>query len=60
MARLNGDFARVKETWLDKPEEPVWTTPPLPGEREEENIKVKWKKWKVYRESSKKRALVEQ
>lgn len=58
MARLNGDLARVKETWLSKPEEPVWTTP-LPEEREEENLKVKWKKRKVYTESSKKRALVE-
>ena len=58
MARLNGNLARVKETWLSKPEEPVWTTP-LPEEREEENLKVKWKKRKVYTESSEKRALVE-
>ena len=58
MARLNGNLARVKETWLSKPEEPVWTTP-LPEDREEENLKVKWKKRKVYTESSEKRALVE-
>lgn len=35
----------LKKKWWNKPEEPVWTTP-LPGEREQEDIKVNWKKKK--------------